>query len=84
MENFDELRRLAEAGDPVSQNRLGMMYAHGQAGMQDYSEASKWLSKSAGQGNASAQNNLTYGYSGYNPYSSQSTQDKYATVQRGY
>ena len=83
MENFDELRRLAEAGDPVSQNRLGMMYARGQTGMQDYSEASKWLAKSAGQGNNSAQNNLNYGYSGYNPYGSQNN-NNYATVQRGY
>ena len=64
MENFDELRRLAEAGDPVSQNRLGMMYAHGQAVTQDYSEASKWLAKSAGQGNSRGFRSWSRGRSG--------------------
>jgi len=87
MENYDELRRLAEAGDPMSQNRLGMMYASGHSGMQDYSEASKWFNKSAAQGNASAQNNLSY-QPNYNSSAYQSPQynssEQKTTVRRGY
>ncbi len=87
MSNFDEIRRLAEAGDPMSQNRLGVSYGEGRLGMQNQSEASRWLNKSADQGNEAAKNNLAYRYnsvqtSQFSP-SSSSTEMR-AKVQRGY
>ena len=60
MSEFDEIRQRAEAGDPVAQNRLGVMYGVGTGVIQDYSESLRWLNKSANQGNDAAKQNLNY------------------------
>ncbi|MFZ7136482.1 tetratricopeptide repeat protein [Avibacterium avium] len=49
---------LAEQGNAVAQNSLGVMYEKGQGIKQDYAEAVKWYLQAAEQGNAVAQNNL--------------------------
>ena len=46
------VRRLAEANDPVAQNKLGYLYANGRGVPKDETEAVKWYRKSAAQGNA--------------------------------
>ena len=53
-----EWRPLAEQGDVVAQNNLGMMYRDGKGVPQDYGEAAKWYRKAAEQGHADAQLNL--------------------------
>ncbi len=55
---LQEWRPLAEQGDVVAQNNLGMMYRDGKGAPQDYGEAAKWYRKAAGQGHADAQYNL--------------------------
>ena len=49
---------LAEQGDPVAQNLIGVMNKTGQGMPIDYKAAFTWYSKSAEQWNAFAQNNL--------------------------
>jgi len=51
-------RPLADQGDAVAQNNLGVMYANGQGVPQDYAQALIWTRKAANQGDAVAQNNL--------------------------
>ena len=51
-------RMLAETGDASAQNRLGLIYQHGEGVPQDDAEAVKWYLKAAEQGHADAQNNL--------------------------
>jgi uncharacterized protein len=51
-------RPLADQGDPVAQNNLGVMYANGQGVPQDYAQALIWTRKAADLGDAVAQNNL--------------------------
>ena len=53
-----EWRPLAEQGDAVAQNNLGVMYENGQGVAQDFAEALKWYRKSAEQGYVVAQHNL--------------------------
>ncbi len=53
-----EFRPLAEQGDAVAQNNLGVMYRRGEGVPQDYAEAVKWYRKAAEQGAALALNNL--------------------------
>jgi TonB family protein len=55
---FESTRRLAEAGDPVAQNRLGAWYERGIYGKADPAQAASWYRLAADSGNAIAQNNL--------------------------
>jgi TonB family protein len=55
---FDSTKRLAEAGDPVAQNRLGAWYQNGTYGKADPAQAAVWYRLAAESGNAIAQNNL--------------------------
>ena len=52
------LRDLAEQGDAVAQNRLGVMYSQGQGVAKDEAEAVRWYRKAAERGNADGENNL--------------------------
>jgi TPR repeat protein len=49
---------LADEGDPLGQNNLGLMYLNGLGVSQDYAEAAKMFRKAADQGFADAQINL--------------------------
>lgn len=53
-----EWRPLAEAGDVVAQNHLGLMYDQGHGVDQDYAEAMRWYRLAAEQGLAQAQFNV--------------------------
>ena len=55
---FKEFHPLAEQGDAIAQNNLGVMYANGQGVPQDYKLAVQWYWKAAEQGLARAQFNL--------------------------
>ena len=57
-ENFLALKALAEKGDAMAQNSLGMMYYHGEGMAEDDAEAMKWYRKAAEQGHAKAQYHL--------------------------
>ncbi|MBI5624415.1 MAG: protein kinase [Elusimicrobia bacterium] len=51
-------RGAAEAGDPVAQYNLGVLYEDGKGVGKDFAAAAAWYRKSADQGYAAAQNNL--------------------------
>jgi hypothetical protein len=53
-----QLQRLAEAGDPLAQNALGLRYAQGEGVTLDEQEAARWFTKAAEQGNVAAQSKL--------------------------
>lgn len=55
---FAETKAKAEAGDVISQFKLGMLYDNGEGVSQDLQEAAKWYRKAADQGYAYAQVNL--------------------------
>ena len=55
---YETWRPMAEQGDAVAQNRLGIMYAKGRAVVQHYAEALRWYRAAAEQGHAEAQHNL--------------------------
>jgi TPR repeat protein len=57
------LRPLAEQGDAVAQNYLGLMYERGQGVPQNYVQAVSWYRKAAEQGDALAQFDLGFMYS---------------------
>lgn len=59
----DSTQRLAAAGDPVAQNRLGAWHEHGSYVEHDMAQAASWYRRAAEQGNAIAQNNLGVLYS---------------------
>ena len=52
---FAETKAKAEAGDVISQFKLGMMYSNGEGVLEDDKEAVKWYRKAADQGYAYAQ-----------------------------
>lgn len=56
--SFDQLRLLAEKGDPGAQNALGLRYATGEGVVLNESEAVRWFTKAAEQGNVAAQSKL--------------------------
>ena len=58
-----QLRPLADRGNALAQNYLGMMYSKGQGVPQDYAAAMTWYRKAAEQGSARAKNNLGIMYS---------------------
>jgi TPR repeat protein len=51
---LEEVRELAERGDPVAELKLGAAYTAGQDNVRNYTEAVKWLTRSADQGNVTA------------------------------
>ena len=53
-----ELRKLAEEGDVIAQNRLGLLYEVGEGVPQNYGQAKRWFEEAAKQGYAEAQINL--------------------------
>ena len=55
---FAETKAKAEAGNVISQFKLGMMYYNGEGVSQDLQEAAKWYRKAADQGYAYAQVSL--------------------------
>ena len=52
------MRHAAGQGDAGAQHDLGVMYAYGGGGPQDYAEAMRWYRLAAEQGMAEAQYNL--------------------------
>jgi uncharacterized protein len=60
--NSEELKVLAEKGNPNAQYTLGEMYRSGQGAPQSYAEAVKWFRKAADQGDARAQLSLGFSY----------------------
>ena len=57
-----EWRPLAEQGDALAQNNLGLMYDNGWGVPKDSKLVVKWYRKSAEQGHAKAQSNLGWMY----------------------
>ena len=55
---LDELRALAEQGDPVAQVNLAALYGSGEGVPQDWGEAVRWLRRAADQGHAPGQSAL--------------------------
>jgi putative methionine-R-sulfoxide reductase with GAF domain len=53
-----QLRQLAEQGDPLAQNALGLRYAQGDGVKLDEEEAARWFTKAAEQGDVAAQSKL--------------------------
>ena len=53
-----QLRQLAEQGDPLAQNALGLRYAQGDGVKLNEEEAARWFAKAAEQGNIAAQSKL--------------------------
>jgi hypothetical protein len=59
--SFAELQALADRGDPVSENALGLLYATGdekQGIKRDETEAARWFTKAAEHGSVPAQSKL--------------------------
>lgn len=55
---LDQLRQLAQKGDPDAQNALGLRYATGEGVVLNEGEAVHWFSQAAQQGNVAAQSKL--------------------------
>ena len=53
-----ELLNLAEEGNVIAQNRLGLFYKVGKGVPQNYGQAKRWFEEAAKQGHAEAQINL--------------------------
>ncbi len=56
--NLDQLKQMAENGDPAAENALGLRYATGDGVKPDEREASSWFTRAADQGNLAAQSKL--------------------------
>lgn len=59
---YKEWYQLAEQGDFIAQNNLGVMYDQGKGVTEDSKQAFNWYRKSAENGYSIAQNNLGYMY----------------------
>jgi hypothetical protein len=55
---LDQLRQMAQKGDPGAENALGLRYATGDGVKLDEQEAVRWFTKAAEQGNVPAQSKL--------------------------
>ncbi|MFZ0959089.1 MAG: GAF domain-containing protein [Candidatus Sulfotelmatobacter sp.] len=53
-----QLRQLADQGDPLAQNALGLRYAQGDGVKLNEVEAARWFTKAAEQGDVAAQSKL--------------------------
>jgi hypothetical protein len=56
--SLDQLRQMAENGDPAAENAFGLRYATGDGVKLDESEAVRWFTRAAEQGNVAAQSKL--------------------------
>jgi putative methionine-R-sulfoxide reductase with GAF domain len=59
--NLEQLRKLAQQGNPVAENAMGLLYAQGdekQAIKQDETEAARWFKQAAEHGSVPAQYKL--------------------------
>jgi len=54
----NEVRKLAEEGNMIAQNKLGQFYKFGRGVPQNYGQAKRWFEEAAKQGHAGAQINL--------------------------
>jgi putative methionine-R-sulfoxide reductase with GAF domain len=62
---LEDLKGLADQGDPGAEFTLGLRYATGSDAPQDYGEAARWFSKAAERGHVLAQSTLvTYYWAG--------------------
>ena len=55
---LDQLRQMAENDEPAAENALGLRYATGDGVKLDESEAVRWFTRAAEQGNVPAQSKL--------------------------
>jgi TPR repeat protein len=55
---IEQIRDMAEKGNPLAQNALGLRYATGEGVALDEQEAVRWFTKAAEQGNVPAQSKL--------------------------
>jgi len=55
---MDDLRALAEKGDPKAQFRMALAYQKGRGVAPDMEEAVRWYRLAAAKGHAASQNNL--------------------------
>jgi TPR repeat protein len=63
--SFDQLRQMAQQGDPAAENALGLRYATGDRVKLDEAQAVHWFKEAAEQGNVLAQSKLgSFYYSG--------------------
>ncbi|MES2205362.1 MAG: tetratricopeptide repeat protein [Pseudomonadota bacterium] len=76
---FNEIKPLAEQGNPEAQTYLGYMYAHGEGTLRDMKEAALWYRSAAEQGNMNAQNNLALMY-----YQGEGVEQSYTDAARWY
>ena len=58
----DGLRKMAEAGNPIAANNLGVLYANGRNVPQDFAQAKKWFLFASEHGNPAGEYNLGYAY----------------------
>jgi TPR repeat protein len=56
--SFEQLRQMAENGNPAAENALGLRYATGDGLKLDEAEAVRWFTQAAEQGNVAAQSKL--------------------------
>ena len=56
--SLEQLRQMADKGDPAAQNALGLCYANGEGVALNESEAVRWFTKAAEQGFVPAQSKL--------------------------
>lgn len=56
--SIDQLRQMANNGDPSAENALGLRYATGEGVALSETDAVRWFTKAAEQGNVSAQSKL--------------------------
>jgi TPR repeat protein len=61
-QDFKDVLKSAQKGDPNAQSQLGMMYGNGKGVTQNSQEAVKWYTKAAEQGNVKAQCRLGFMY----------------------
>ena len=61
-QTFEENKRLAEQGDAIAQNNLGICYQFGKETLKDLQKTVYWYKKAAEQGNSVAQFNLSLCY----------------------
>jgi TPR repeat protein len=55
---FEQLKRIADKGDPAAENALGLRYATGEGVTLDEQEAVRWFTRAAEKGNVPAQSKL--------------------------
>ena len=62
LSELEKISRLAEVGDPLAQNKLGLSYYRGDKVPQDFNKALEWYGKAAPQEFADAQYKLAFAF----------------------